>query len=155
MIVVADTSPLNYLILIEQIDLLPALYCEVLIPPAVQDEMLDPDAPPPVRAWISDPPPWLEIRTPSRLPLALSLQLDDGERQAITLVHAGGVGSLLLIDELLGRQEATRLGLTVIGTLGIIKEAHDRGLVDLHTAIERLKATNFKASDALLRRFTA
>ena len=38
MIVVADTSPLNYL-LIGHIDVLEAIYGEVVIPPAVQDEM--------------------------------------------------------------------------------------------------------------------
>jgi predicted nucleic acid-binding protein len=42
MIVVADTAPLNYLILIGHVDVLEALYGEVVIPPAVQDEMLDP-----------------------------------------------------------------------------------------------------------------
>jgi len=33
MIVVADTSPLNYLVLIDEIALLPALFQKVLIPP--------------------------------------------------------------------------------------------------------------------------
>jgi predicted nucleic acid-binding protein len=40
MIVVADTSPLNYLILIEQVQVLEVLYGQVIIPPAVQDELL-------------------------------------------------------------------------------------------------------------------
>jgi predicted nucleic acid-binding protein len=49
MIVVADSSPLNYLILIEQIQVLEVLYGQVIIPPAVQDEILSADAPVPVR----------------------------------------------------------------------------------------------------------
>ena len=36
MIVVADTTPLNYLVLIDQVDLLPRLFGGILIPPAVQ-----------------------------------------------------------------------------------------------------------------------
>ncbi len=39
MIVVADTSPLNYLLLIDEIDLLPAIFGEVLLPPAVFQEL--------------------------------------------------------------------------------------------------------------------
>jgi len=153
MIVVADTSPLNYLILIQQIDILGVMYGEVLTPPAVQDELLDPLAPASVRSWMSNPPPWLEIRTPGRITLPLHPRLDDGEREAIILAHSGAAGSLLLIDELLGRKEAVRIGLTVIGTLGILQEAHDRGLLDLRTAIDLLAATNFKISDALLKKF--
>lgn len=65
MIVVADTTPLNYLILIDQIDILEALYGRILVPHAVQEEMLDPNAPPNVRAWAKDPPHWLEILSPS------------------------------------------------------------------------------------------
>ena len=34
MIVVADTSPLNYLVLIDEIDLLPAIFGRVLLPHA-------------------------------------------------------------------------------------------------------------------------
>ncbi len=45
MIVVADTSPINYLLLINQIDLLPRLFQQIVIPDEVRDEMLNPDAP--------------------------------------------------------------------------------------------------------------
>lgn len=45
MIVVSDTSPINYLLLINQIDLLPRLYQQVIILDVVRDEMLSPDAP--------------------------------------------------------------------------------------------------------------
>lgn len=44
MIVVADTSPINYLLLINQIDLLPRLFQQIIIPDVVRDEMIDPDA---------------------------------------------------------------------------------------------------------------
>jgi predicted nucleic acid-binding protein len=48
-IVVADTSPLNYLILIDQADLLPSLFGEVLLPHAVHRELQHPKTPERVR----------------------------------------------------------------------------------------------------------
>ena len=51
MIVVSNTSPLNYLLLIDQIDLLPSLFEKIIIPEVVRDEMLDPDAPPALQQW--------------------------------------------------------------------------------------------------------
>jgi predicted nucleic acid-binding protein len=44
MVAVADTSPLNYLILIDEIGLLPGLYRRILVPKAVLAEMVHPDA---------------------------------------------------------------------------------------------------------------
>ena len=52
-IVVADSSPLNYLVLIESIDVLPRLYSGVLVPRQVVSELTDPAAPPQVRHWAS------------------------------------------------------------------------------------------------------
>ena len=45
MLVVADTSPINYLILIQHELLLPTLYTQVIIPPAVLRELEDPETP--------------------------------------------------------------------------------------------------------------
>jgi predicted nucleic acid-binding protein len=53
MIVVADTSPINYLLLIKEIDILPKMYGKVVIPRAVHEELLRPVAPEIVQAWIS------------------------------------------------------------------------------------------------------
>jgi predicted nucleic acid-binding protein len=153
MIVVADTGPLNYLILIGHIDILEVLYGEVVIPPAVQDEMLDRSAPAVVRSWINNPPRWLEVRTPGHIDTRLDQALDDGELEAITLAQNSGHDTLLLIDELPGRQEAVRMGLQIIGTLGVLLEAHKRSLLDLRVAIDRLRLTTFKASDSLLQKF--
>ena len=64
MIVVADTSPLRYLVLIERIDVLPTLYGRVIVPPAVIAELSQEHTPAMVRAWLSDPPNWLNVRAP-------------------------------------------------------------------------------------------
>jgi predicted nucleic acid-binding protein len=91
MVVVADTSPINYLVLIAHIDVLQQLYGRILIPPAVLAELRHPVAPKPVRDWADRAPKWVEVLSPkSNLFLA---QLDPGENEAIALateVHAGG-----------------------------------------------------------------
>ncbi len=56
MIVIADTGPLNYLVLIGEIEVLPALYRRVVIPLSVSDELQRPRSPQTVRTWISRPP---------------------------------------------------------------------------------------------------
>ena len=62
--VVSNTSPLNYLVLIGEIEILPALHHHVVIPVAVSEELHDPATPDAVRGWIEHPPGWLEIRRP-------------------------------------------------------------------------------------------
>jgi predicted nucleic acid-binding protein len=61
-LVVADTGPVNYLVLIEAIDVLPRLFAQILVPAAVYDELSHADAPTPVRAFIAQKPAWLEVR---------------------------------------------------------------------------------------------
>jgi len=60
-LVIADTGPINYLVLIGNIGLLPILFENVILPSAVEAELTDPDAPPAVRNWIAHPPAWLDI----------------------------------------------------------------------------------------------
>ena len=61
MLVVADTSPINYLILIQHEPLLPTLYTQVIIPTAVLRELQDPETPESVRTWVAHPPAWFEV----------------------------------------------------------------------------------------------
>jgi predicted nucleic acid-binding protein len=56
MIVIADTSPLNYLVLIEEVEILSRLFGIVIIPPAVFEELSDPETPTAVRDWIAKRP---------------------------------------------------------------------------------------------------
>lgn len=148
MVVVADTTPVNYLILIGQIELLARLYKHILMPPAVIAELRHPLAPEPVRAWVGNPPLWLEVLG-SEGNLALS-QLDLGESEAIALaieVHA----EVLLMDDQAGRQEAVRRGLKVAGTLSVLDEAGQAGFVDFDHAVVELRKTTFRLSPSVLR----
>jgi hypothetical protein len=74
MLVVADTSPLNYPVLIGHEAILPALYARVLIPPAVLTDLRQARTPEAVRAWVAQPPAWLEVRPP-----LLTFFLADGQ----------------------------------------------------------------------------
>jgi predicted nucleic acid-binding protein len=151
-IVVADTSPINYLVLIEQIELLPRLYIRVLIAPAVAEELQHPLAPKPVRDWIGKQPDWLEVLSP-RNGLILDY-LDLGEGQAIALATEMNA-EVLLMDEQAGRLEAARRGLKVAGTLSVLDEGHRAGLVNFDTAIDRLRQTSFRVSAAVLTEINA
>jgi hypothetical protein len=87
MIVIADSTPLNYLILIHQVDLLPQLFDRILIPPAVFEELQHQETPDVVRRWVADPPSWLQVQAlRSVLDPALGF-LDPGEREAIALAE--------------------------------------------------------------------
>lgn len=83
--VVADTGPLNYLILIEAVAILPRLFSRVLIPGAVRLELSHPKAPRAVSSWIANPPPWLVIVKLAPVFAAEPHILHQGERQAIAL----------------------------------------------------------------------
>jgi predicted nucleic acid-binding protein len=149
MIVVADTSPLNYLILIQHIDLLPKLYQRVFVPPEVLQELKNPDAPPPVQSWMQNVPGWLEIKAPRTTPGESLLLLDPGERQAIQLAREQNA-DLLLIDERRGSAEARRLKLTTTGTIGVLLAAGELRLVDSKQACQRLLTeTTFRVTPEL------
>ena len=147
MIVVADTGPVHYLVLAGHVELLHTLYGSVLLPPAVQTELTHPHAPEAVRAWAASLPSWAAVQAP-RDPSRFS-NLGPGEREAISLaleVRADYV----LMDETLGRQIAVQSGIAVKGTLGVLEEAAERGLVNLLAATDALKATNIFLSEEVI-----
>ncbi len=153
-LVVADTAPLNYLILIGHVGLLSVLFEKVFIPEAVRDELRHPQAPDAVRDWMSHPPVWIEVVATTLGTGDPELErLDDGERAAIELATRIGA-ELILMDDRDGVTAARGKGFAVTGTLGILDLAAGRGLVALADALERLKATNFRCRpeiiDALL-----
>jgi predicted nucleic acid-binding protein len=148
MIVVGDTGPLNYLVLIGQVDILPSLFSRVVIPRAVASELESTRAPGPVRRWIGNPPTWLDIH-PDPVEDGTMTTLDFGERAAITLALLINAPQILM-DDKDGRIEAERRNLKVTGTLGIVVEAHLRGLLDFDSTLARLSKTSFYLSPRLV-----
>ena len=149
MIVVADTSPLNYLILIGEADLLYKLYGRVLIPQAVLSELQHSGAPMEVARWFKNCPAWLEVRQVVIASEAGADELDSGECEALALAEEFKPDVLLLMDEETGRMAAARRNIRSTGTLGVLDDAASRGLVDVSVAIEKLRKTNFRAAESL------
>jgi predicted nucleic acid-binding protein len=79
-LVIADTSPINYLLLIGYIEILPALFDRVIVPSAVWDELKHPKAPPIVRDFVAASPAWVEVRENPEVHDAILDLFDAGER---------------------------------------------------------------------------
>ena len=152
MIVVADTTPLNYLVLIDEVELLPALFTKVLMPNVALQELQDPETPFKVRQWISQSHPWLEVRTVPEITTPQLLPLDPGEREALQLALNLDI-STVLIDEADARRIAKTLHLKVRGTLGILERGARLGKTDFHEALRKLDQTNFRLSKTLRDEF--
>ena len=151
MIVVSDTTPLNYLILIGSVEVLPAIFGRVYAPSAVIAELSHVRSPQVVRAWASNTPEWLTVQDPAHLDA--SLKLDAGETAAISLALELKADRVL-IDERKGYKAVLQRGLKPASTLGVIEEASYRGLLDFEGAIERLeKETTFHISEEVLEEF--
>ena len=152
--IVADTGPLQYLVLIGEIDLLPRLFRVVAIPAVVQAEMLHPEAPDSVRSWAGAPPQWLTIAPGPTKGGADPRGRGAGERAAIALALASRA-ELILMDDRAGVAAARAQGLSVIGTLGVLVRGARRGMVELEATFTRLRGTNFRYSPELLETLLA
>jgi len=148
-LVVTDTGPLNYLVLIGEIDILPRLFDRVLTPQSVIAELDHSRTPNAVQKWVANRPAWLSVgSTPPITELPLPT-LDNGERAAIALALSEKA-NLLLIDERAGARAALANGLSVVGTVGMLEMAARLGMVDLSAAFTRLRATSFRIRQQVL-----
>jgi len=147
-LVVADTSPIFYLLSIGHVDVLPQLFGKVFVPDAVHKELCHPAAPALVREWVARLPGWVEVMPVEPLDDAAFSPLGAGEREAITLALSMRA-NLILIDERKGTHVALNKGFEVAGTLGVLALAARRGLVDLANAFTRLKGTTFRYRQAI------
>lgn len=109
-VVVADATPLHYLILIDAVDVLPSLFKKIHVPIEIYDELTHEAAPPKVRGWMQQLPEWLVLLPVSTEDPSLAA-LDRGERSAIALAESLGA-DLLSIDDragaILAQREAWR-----------------------------------------------
>ena len=147
---VSNTTPLRYLIAIEQDHLLGQLFEKVYVPVAVHEELTDSRTPETVRGRVLSMPYWLEVRTVQETETTIfPVTLHRGERQAILLAEALPA-DVLLIDEQIGRTIALSRNLPLSGTLGVLERADRMGFVsDFQQVLERLKASGFFLNEAL------
>jgi predicted nucleic acid-binding protein len=111
------------------------------------NELKDPSAPAAVCGWATNPPEWLDFRSP-RNPFTAE-PLDAGESDAIA-VALELRADVLLIDDLAGRKEAISQGLSVAGTLAVLDQADRQQLIDFERAVVLLQNTSFRLSDKVL-----
>jgi predicted nucleic acid-binding protein len=156
MIVISDTSPINYLILIGEIDILEKLFRRIVVPQAVFNELQHTKTPQRVKDWIENAPSWLQVKQADASLFTPSKRLGDGEREAIALAIELKADALL-IDDRDGTLEARKQSLIAVGTVNLLERAAEKGLLDLPEILDRLSQTSFRLPpseilDAMLER---
>ncbi len=126
---------------IGRLEILPQVFSSIFIPLAVQQEVgINAD--------------WPIVQSVANLALiaALKTQLDPGEAEAITLaIELGDV--FLIIDERNARRIAQQMGLKVIGTLGMLLRAKEKGVIsEVKPVIMSLESVNFRIAPALIQK---
>lgn len=137
--VVSNTSPIIALDYLKELHLLRELFGVTLIPPAVAREITG-------RSF----PSWIQVRNLSQpvSPVILSASLGAGEREALTL--ALELEADILLDDKAARRIASRLRRPVLGTLGLLLRAKEKGLIPaIRPGLERLRALPFHISPRL------
>jgi predicted nucleic acid-binding protein len=133
-IIISDTSCLIVLTNIGRLDILRELCRSVMITPEVAKEFGEP-----LPEWITV----VAVRDTKKTE-AFRQFLDEGESSAIALAFEIG-NSLLIVDDRQARAFAKRLGLEITGTLGLLRSAHQSGLIkDINTVIDDLKRCKFR-----------
>jgi predicted nucleic acid-binding protein len=148
-VLISDTSPLNYLVLIDTVQVLPKLFGRVTIPESVLSELTSRHTPVQVREFFLALPDWIqvsEVHMPAKSLAGFDLHL--GERDVLTLALTIA-DSLILMDETEGRRAARVIPRNVVGTLGVLRRAASSGLISLPPTMERLRSTNFRMSKKL------
>ena len=149
-IVVSDTSPVRALSHLHLLHLLPTLFGEVLIPPAVQQELAAPSRHFP--AFDATTAPEMTIRAPrDRAKVAFFRQtLGPGESEALALALETSA-SAILVDERKARVTAVAEGLVPLGVIAVLLSAKQKGLVPtVLPLLDRLTAEiNFFVSSDL------
>lgn len=150
-IIVADAGPLIALAKIEQLTLLSTLFAEVHIPAYVLQEaagnILMPGAAA-VRAF-ADAHATIHDDSVDPVVQRLCVEIDAGEAQAIALAQSLRCG--VLMDDLLGRGVAKRLGLPVIGVLGVLLQGKRAGqIAAIRPSLDALVIARYRVSDSLI-----
>ena len=152
-VVVSDTSTVSNLLLIGKLSLLRDIYSQIIIPPAVFNEITAlKELGHSIREFHESS--WIELSVPEtgRINHLLHYQLDRGEMEAIALCQTIQA-DLLIIDEKHGREVARELGITTTGLLGTLIKAKEKGLIaEVRSIMDELsEKTGFWINPALYR----
>jgi predicted nucleic acid-binding protein len=139
--VISDASCLILLSKIDSISLLELVYSSVITTPEIASEVG------------FNLPDWITLHSPTGLGAlgAIPTSVDRGEATAIALALELP-GCTLIVDDLAARNFASRLGIHVTGTLGVLVKAKLDGHVpSIKPFIEKIRQTNFRFSDRVER----
>lgn len=142
--IICNTSPLQYLHQIGRLDLLASLAKRVTVPPAVVDELAAGK-----RLGIELPDvaalDWITIRRPaSAVALPLVSDLGPGETEVLMLALESP-GAVVILDDGLARRVAETVGIPMIGTLGILRDAKTAGLISaVQPLLDQLQDQGFR-----------
>lgn len=137
---ISNAGPLIVLGKLNRLELLAELYETVAIPQAVYDEVVTQglrrgatDATVVRLFWNQKQWPVLECDSKTRQQYQAHVHLDQGEHDVLALaasVHA----KLVLLDDEAARHEARRLGFTVRGSVGVVAQSYQHGILNLSQA---------------------
>ena len=155
-LIIADSSPLITLGILDIFNVLPVVADAVWIPATVRDECLILEGAAgakeialAITSGIIQVKP--DIPENSKIVQVLSLCLDKGQAQAIAMAKA--TASLLLIDKKNGRVAAKQMGVNITGSLAMLIKAKRAGLLPMiKPAIKHLQACSYRYSEALVSR---
>lgn len=148
--VISNSSPLINFAALERLDLLPTLYGTITIPDAVYQEVVI-TGHEHTAATVVEQAGWI-VRESVQTATAVAALRDLGKGEAEAIILAvESPGSLLILDDRQGRLAASRLGITVIGTLGVLLVAKKKALIAvLSEEIEKLQTrVGFRVSAEL------
>lgn len=152
MIVVSNTTPLIGLATIQRFDLLKALFNEIHIAQAVYDEAVVAGREVGGAKREVSQATWIKV-VPVQDRLAVDVLLDEldlGEAETIVLARELQA-DWVLMDERKGRRKLTQLNLNKVGTVGILLQAKQRGLIpNLRHDLEQLRQYGFSISQAII-----
>ncbi|HPD32236.1 MAG TPA: DUF3368 domain-containing protein [Phycisphaerae bacterium] len=146
---VVNASPVIALARIGQLRLLEELASPLLLPEAVAAEILaGPDDDPARAAVLSG---WASRRSPAQVPDAVT-EWGLGAGESAVLAIALDLRAIAVLDDATARAAARALGVALIGTLGVVVRAKQRGLVPLASSVfADLRAAGLYLDDDVVR----
>ena len=147
--VISDTSPLIGLFGIDSLSFLRDIYTEVWIPRKVEKEFLAVNEA--IHTEALQSAPWIKVVDLTNPQSATIYQgIDSGEAEVFALAVEHDA-RLVLLDENKGRKKAKEIGLTVKGTVGVLFEAKEEGLIEvIRPLLIRLRANGIYLSESLI-----
>ena len=153
MIVVSTSGPIISFARANCLELLRHVLQEIKIPEAVYEDIVLQGGSKPGAMEIKNAD-WIKKETVknqsqvNQLPPGLGL----GEREAIVL--ANKVKAFLLIDDRSARKEAEKRGIVCFGSLKVLKDAKNKGLIEKIKPIgDELRRTGLRIKDSLYQKF--